>query len=223
MPINIKRDYTAVHKSSGARTPVGIVLHDTAGAGTINDVKYLANPGDGRVVSVDFVVTRDGSIYQLTSDIKKFWCYHAGRATKFKGFKNSDVNKATVGIEISQKANLSLTPLYPAEQVKAVAELCAYLCTKLNLTKNDITTHAKIITDGSRSDPRQFPFNDFWSFLAGAGSPQAGPTKHTVVAGDTLYAIAKKYKTSIEQIKSLNSINKASNLITVGQVLIVKP
>lgn len=219
MALNIKRDYTAVHVSSGTRTPVGIVLHDTAGAGTINDVKYLANPGDGRVVSSDFVVTRDGSVYQLTPDLKKHWTYHAGRATAFKGFVNKQVNKATVGIEISQKANLSLTPLYPGAQVQAVAELCSYLCQMFNLTKDDITTHAKIITDGSRSDPRQFPFTDFWNLFNAAGGHQ--PTKHTVKAGDTLYKLANKYGTTIEAIKQLNGINTASNLITVGQVLTV--
>ena len=220
MAVNIKRDYTAVHMSDGTRTPVGIVLHDTAGSGTINDVKYLANPSDGRVVSVDFVVTRDGGVYQLNPDLKKHWTYHAGRNTKFKGFTNKDVNKATVGIEISQKANLSLTPLYPGAQVKAVADLCAYLCQMFNLTKEDITTHAKIITDGSRSDPRQFPFTDFYGLFNAAGGHQ--PTKHTVVAGDTLYKLAIKYATTIEAIKHLNGMNTASNLIVVGQVLIVK-
>lgn len=217
MAVNIKRTYTAVHLSNGARTPVGIVLHDTAGSGTINDVKYLANPGDGRVVSVDFVITRDGGIYQLSPDLKKHWTYHAGRSTKFKGFTNKLVNKATVGIEISQKANLSLTPLYPAAQVKAVADLCAYLCQMFSLTKDDITTHAKIITDGSRSDPRQFPFSDFWNMFNAAGGHK--PATHTVKAGDTLYKLAIKYATTVEAIKQLNGMNTASNLITVGQVL----
>ncbi|MBK7393674.1 MAG: N-acetylmuramoyl-L-alanine amidase [Chloracidobacterium sp.] len=220
MAINIKRDYTAKHMSNGARTPVGIVLHDTAGSGTINDVKYLANPGDGRQVSVDFVVTRDGGIYQLNPDLKNHWTYHAGRATKFKGFTNGSVNKATVGIEISQKANLSLKPLYPGAQVQAVAELCAYLCKMFNLKKEDITTHANIITDGSRSDPRQFPFADFYNLFNAAGGQK--PTTYTVVAGDTLYALAKKYGTTIEEIKKLNMMNTASNAITVGQKLVVK-
>ena len=220
MALNIKRDYTATHMSNGARTPVGIVLHDTAGSGTLNDVKYLSNPSDGRVVSADFVITRDGAIYQLNPDLKNHWTYHAGRATKFKGFVNKNVNKATVGIEISQKANLSLTPLWPGAQVKSVAELCAYLCQMFNLTKEDITTHAKIITDGSRSDPRQFPFADFYALFNAAGGHQ--PTKHTVVAGDTLYKLAIKYGTTVEEIKRLNGMNTASNLITVGQVLIVK-
>jgi N-acetyl-anhydromuramyl-L-alanine amidase AmpD len=218
--MNISREYTAKNLGNGTRTIVGIVLHDTAGSGKINDVKYLANPGDGRNVSVDFCVTRDGGVYQLSPDLKKHWCFHAGRATKFKDLRNSQVNRGTIGIEIVQKADLSLRPLYPAVQVQAVAELCAYLCTTFKLKKEDITTHAKIITDRSRSDPRQFPFTDFFDYFNPASNAQ--PTTHTVVAGDTLYSLAKRNNTTIEAIKRLNGMNDPSNTITIGQKLIVK-
>lgn len=223
--INIRRDFTAVHRREGARTILGIVLHDTAGSGKINDVKYLANPSDGRQVSVDFCVTRDGEIYQLSPNLRNNTMFHAGRSTRFKGLVNGAVNRGTIGIEIVQKADLSLSPLYPEAQVRAVAELCAQLCKEFHLTRGDITTHARIIQDGSRSDPRQFPFVKFDAFFgaAMAGSNGHQPLKHTVVAGDTLFALAKKFETTIEEIKKLNGINEASNLINVGQVLIVKP
>lgn len=102
-----------------------------------------------------------------------------------------------------------------------MAELCAHLCEKFDLSKDDITTHAKIITDGSRSDPRRFPFDKFDDFF-NAISARQETVRHTVVAGDTLYSLARRYETTVEEIKRLNSINEASNLITVGQVLIVK-
>ena len=43
---------------------------------------------------------------------------------------------------------------------------------------------------------------------------------HKVKKGDTLYAISKKYNTSVELIKSLNKMN--SNALTIGQNLIIK-
>ena len=220
--MDIDRTHTAVNLGkvgSGSREVLGIVLHDTAGSGTLNDVKYLAKPGDGRKVSVDFCVTRDGGVFQLSPDLKKHWCFHAGRSTKFKGRANGAVNKITIGIEIVQKADLSLKPLWPAAQVKAVAELCAHLCKTFELKKEDITTHANIITDGSRSDPRKFPFEDFYTYFN--SSTKGKPVTHVVAAGDTLYALAKKFATTIEAIKSLNGMNDASNLITVGQTLTV--
>jgi len=45
--------------------------------------------------------------------------------------------------------------------------------------------------------------------------------KHTVVSGDTLYSISKKYKISVNELKNLNSLD--SNNLFVGQVLFVKP
>lgn len=218
--MNIKRDYTARYLGRGDREVIGIVLHDTAGSGKINDVKYLANPGDGRRVSVDFCVTRDGDIYQLSPDLKKHWTYHAGRATRFKGFTNSSVTKRTIGIEIVQKADLSLTPTYPDVQVKATGELCSYLCEQFGLSKEDITTHAKIITDGSRSDPRRFPFDKFYEYFNNMSGNET--LKHTVVAGDTLFALANRYHTTIEELKRLNNLNDPSNVILVGQVLVIK-
>lgn len=227
--IQLKRDYTCRHLGTGKRTVKGIILHDTAGNGGPGDVKYLANPSDGRRVSCDFAVTRDGSIYQLNPDLENNWTYHAGRNTHFKGVFDSAVTKSTVGIEITQKADLSLSPLYPKEQINAVADLCVYLCAKFNLEKSDVTTHAKIITDGSRSDPRKFPFADFWKrfdTVGGVDLPHlphlSQPVTHTVKQGETLFELSNRYQTSVETIKRLNNLNTPSNLIQVGQVLIVK-
>lgn len=221
--VNIIRDFTAVNGRNGARQVVGIVLHDTAGSGTMNDVRFLASDND-RGVSVDFCVTRDGQIFQLSPDLRNTTMFHAGRKTRFRGLVNGAVNRGTIGIEIVQKADLSLSPIYPEAQVRAVAELCAQLCNEFNLTRGDITTHARIITDGSRSDPRQFPFTKFDAIFNDALNGGGGnAVTHTVVAGDTLFSLARRFETTIEEIKRLNGINEASNLITVGQVLIVKP
>jgi hypothetical protein len=228
----------------GGRPFVGaIVLHDTAGSGSHNDTLYLAHPGDGRPVSVDFTVERDGSIWQLNPDLNRFCTFHAGRATKLTAggrvFRNGAVNQVAVGIEISHNANpAKQSPLWPSEQIKSVAELCVYLCAKFELGKEAITTHRQIITDGSRSDPRDFPFDMFWFYFnAAANNPgeDAAPEHadaaaaglgeaivYTVVNGDTLFAIAKRYATTIEAIKELNGLSDPSNVIRPGQKLIVK-
>ncbi|MBY5898041.1 hypothetical protein HFN45_32580 [Rhizobium leguminosarum] len=145
---------------------LGIVLHDTAGSGSHNDTIYLSNPQDGRKVSVDFTVERDGSIWKLNPDLRAHYCNHAGRSTAWRGFRNAQVNSTTVGIEIVQKSDLSLSPVYTDAQVTSVARLCAWLAHEFDLGASDITTHRQIITDGSRSDPRKFPFdtpNGFWA------------------------------------------------------------
>lgn len=143
------------------------VLHDTAGKGTHNDTRYLHNPQDGRKVSSDFTVEEDGSIWKLNPDLPKYYCNHAGRATQWRTYKNSAVNRVTLGIEIVQSSELPLENLYPDEQVRSVANLCAWITSAFGLTASDITAHRQIITDGSRSDPRKFPFDDangFWHY-----------------------------------------------------------
>lgn len=44
--------------------------------------------------------------------------------------------------------------------------------------------------------------------------------QHTVVKGDSLYRISKKYNTTVAQLKKLNKLK--SNDISIGQILIVK-
>lgn len=206
-----------------------IVLHDTAGSGGYNDVVYLANDPEKRGVSVDFVVPKDGVIYQLNHNLKGRYTFHAGRKTAFRGRVNGGVNSHSIGIEIAQKAKMQgQNPHYPTPQVRAVAEVCRFICKEFGLTKLDITTHAKIIRDGSRSDPREFPWELFWSYFNNViGDSEVDASthpriSHTVVDGDTLYSLAKHYLTSVEKIKALNDMNTASNVIVPGQVLIVK-
>lgn len=213
----------------------GICLHDTAGSGSHNDTLYLAHPGDGRAVSVDFTVERDGSIFQLNPDLLANYTFHAGRSTQYRTgnrkFVNRDVTRVLIGIELVQKADMTLSPIWPPDQIQAAAELCLFLCQTFKLTKDQITTHAQVITDGSRTDPRKFPFDSFWFYFnRAAGMPTLGnpnkdlavPTIYSVQAGDTLYSIAKQFGTTIEGIKALNGINAASNLVRVGQNLIIR-
>lgn len=177
--MNIKQ-LPARHRGKGQRKVVGIVLHDTYGTGTHRDTQYLANPGDGRVVSCDFTVEKDGTIYQLNPELDNSWTYHAGRATQFKGLRNAGVTKGTIGIEICQAQKKAE---YPEAQIKAVGELCRYLTGRFGLTANDITTHKAIITDGSRTDPRDFPFDKFWSYYGGA------PSTNTIGGVSSNYAV----------------------------------
>ncbi len=45
-------------------------------------------------------------------------------------------------------------------------------------------------------------------------------TTYTVKKGDSLYSIAKKYSTTIDRLKQLN--NLSSNLLSIGQILIIR-
>jgi N-acetyl-anhydromuramyl-L-alanine amidase AmpD len=224
--LTINASLRAKHLGDRLEPICGIILHDTAGSGTHNDTVYLSNPSDGRVVSVDFTAERDGSIWQLSPDLRKFATFHAGRKTRFREFLNRDVTLRTIGIQ----------PTYPQTQIEAVAGLCAALCGELRLSSGDITTHAAVITDGSRTDPRKFDFDAFWlAFRNAVGQGDAAVVAHgmekivapsnvsekaySVKQGDTLTKIARKFGTTVEAIKVRNNLQ--SDLILVGQSLVI--
>lgn len=45
--------------------------------------------------------------------------------------------------------------------------------------------------------------------------------KHTVIIGDTLYSLSKKYKLSVDELKALNGLE--NNTLHIGQILFVTP
>lgn len=49
----------------------------------------------------------------------------------------------------------------------------------------------------------------------------AGPSVHTVVAGDTLLSLSRKYGVSVENLRAANGIPAYSDLISVGQQLVI--
>lgn len=52
-----------------------------------------------------------------------------------------------------------------------------------------------------------------------SGTTQPTPNTYTVVAGDSLYSIAKKFNVTVDELKKAN--NLTNNLLTIGQVLTI--
>ena len=61
----------------------------------------------------------------------------------------------------------------------------------------------------------------FAQFAGLKKKPVKNTVKHTVVRGDTLYSLAKRYGVTVAKIQQLNAMGK-STLIKVGQSLIIK-
>lgn len=54
-----------------------------------------------------------------------------------------------------------------------------------------------------------------------APTPAAGTITYTVKKGDTLYAIAEKYKVTVKAIEAANPDLKDPNFIKIGQKLVI--
>lgn len=227
---------TAKWTASGRGKIHGVMLHDTAGTGLHNDTVYISNPSDGRKAGIDFTIERDGTIYELNHDLKTRYAFHASRATRVKlpgiTLAGNAVSKGFVGIELCHKLDpKKQLPIWPETQVRAAAALCLWLASEFGFGKEAVITHAKAVTDGSRSDPRDFPFDLFWTIWnQTAGTPAINPQApglgmpifHVVAAGDTLWRLAVRYKTSIDSIRLLNGMEAREETIQIGQKLLVK-
>lgn len=138
--------------------PHWVVLHHTS---TLNDASgYLANPGDGRTVSVHFHINRKGVLTQYINlimiDDKKVWkAAHAG-TSEYGGYKN--LNNSSIGIEIDGDG---VTP-FTKEQMATLTELCKELMDKFGFKTEQFVTHAMVATPrGRKDDPKPFDLEAF--------------------------------------------------------------
>ncbi len=72
-------------------------------------------------------------------------------------------------------------------------------------------------TNDNTAEPQS---NENDGYLDEIVPPSAQKIKHTVIKGDTLYGIARKYGVPVDKIKELN--NLTSNVLNIGQELIIK-
>ena len=134
------------------------MLHSTEGA-FAGAVAWLCNPESG--VSSHYVIARAGHIAELVSPLRKAW--HAG-ISYWRGETN--INAISVGIEMEHKDGKDD---WPDAQVKACAELCAWLSHTYKLGEGTIISHASIARPvGRKIDPQGFPWPKFSEFFKAA-------------------------------------------------------
>ena len=145
------------HKSpnfSKRKMPIdSIILHHTGGKSP-GCIIWLCDP-ESRV-SAHYVVTREGSIYELVPVNKKAW--HAGRGA-FDLNKDGEIsydetrwNDRSIGIELEAFAP---DYEYPEHQMKNLDWLVKYLCVKHSIDPSRILGH-KEIAPGRKIDPANF-------------------------------------------------------------------
>ena len=107
----------------GYGRPNCLILHYTGMPTGEAALKALTDPASE--VSAHYLIWEDGSIDQLVAERDRAW--HAGKAS-WKG--ESDLNSASIGIEIVNPGHDGGAPPFPSPQIEATAALARDICAR---------------------------------------------------------------------------------------------
>ena len=142
----------------GRSAPNCIVLHYTGMVDGPSALARLCEPASE--VSCHYVVAEDGAVIQLVPEMLR--AHHAGRSF-WAG--ETDLNSASVGIEIVNGGHDFGLPPFPPAQVAAVIALCRDVAGRHAIVPSRILAHSDIAPSRKQDPGERFP----WRTLADAG------------------------------------------------------
>lgn len=167
-----------VEPRAGGMKPSILLLHYTGMACCEKAIDWLSRPESK--VSCHYVVDEDGAITQMVAEDQRAW--HAGRSS-WAG--NTDVNSASIGIEIHNPGHDDGYPDFAQAQMQAVMELSRDIMQRNAIEPRHVLAHSDV-APGRKIDPGE-KFN--WAWLAAngvghwvepaGGGPQIGAVSHT--------------------------------------------
>jgi N-acetylmuramoyl-L-alanine amidase len=144
-----------------------VVLHYT---GMIDGASAIARLADPEAkVSAHYVVAEDGQVVRMVDEAHRAW--HAGRSW-WRG--TSDINSASIGIEIVNPGHEFGYRPFPEAQIEAVIELLAGIMERHSITRGNVVGHSDV-APARKEDPGElFP----WYRLARLRLALPRPTKN---------------------------------------------
>ncbi|MDE2579943.1 MAG: N-acetylmuramoyl-L-alanine amidase [Hyphomicrobiales bacterium] len=146
------------HNERRGKSADAILLHYTGMPTAQAAVDLLCDPKTE--VSAHYVVSEDGAVIQLVPEAMRAW--HAGKSF-WRG--ETDMNSATIGIEIANAGHDGGLPPFPDAQIRSVIALCKDIIERHAIAPQRILAHSDI-APARKIDPGEaFP----WEQLAAAG------------------------------------------------------
>lgn len=142
----------------GGMRPWLLILHYTGLPTVERSIEVLADPRCK--VSCHYVIALDGRITQMVAESARGW--HAG-VSHWRG--ESDINSASIGIEIQNPGHNAGYPAFPVVQMMAVRDLSLDICWRNGITPEGVLAHSDV-APGRKIDPGE-RFD--WPWLARAG------------------------------------------------------
>jgi len=128
-----------------------VVLHYT---GMVDAASAIARLADAKAkVSAHYVVAEDGQVIRMVAEEKRAW--HAGRSW-WRG--TTDINSASIGIEIVNPGHEFGYRPFPEAQVDAVIELLGGIVPRYGITRGNVVGHSDV-APARKEDPGElFPW-----------------------------------------------------------------
>lgn len=118
-------------------TPSILLLHYTGLETVERSLEVLSRP-DCKV-SCHYVVDLDGRVIQMVAETMRAW--HAG-VSSWGG--ETDINSASIGIEIQNAGHTGGLPDFPAVQMKAVTALCQDIVMRHGIAAERVLAHSDV-------------------------------------------------------------------------------
>ncbi len=149
-----------------------IVLHYTGMLDAASAIQRLCDPE--AKVSSHYIVTEDGQVVRLVDEGARAW--HAGRS-HWRGI--TDVNSASVGIEIVNPGHEFGYRPFPDQQIDALIPLVHDIKERYGITRGNIVGHSDIAPARKQDPGELFP----WARLAKLRLALPRPTKNLMDPG----------------------------------------
>lgn len=141
------------------KLPISLVILHYTGMESGQAALERLNDAEAQV-SAHYLVEEDGRIFRLVDEDKRAW--HAG-VSSWRGI--TDINSASIGIEIVNGGHDYGLPDFPNVQIEAVIHLCRAIKQRHKLDARAFQGHSDI-APGRKNDPgEKFP----WDYLAEQG------------------------------------------------------
>ena len=144
-----------------------LVLHYTGMADAASAIARLSDPE--AKVSCHYLVAEDGTVLRMVDEDKRAW--HAGQSW-WRGV--TDVNSASIGIEIVNPGHEFGYRPFPDEQMEALVPLVADIVKRRDIPRANVVGHSDI-APARKQDPGEL-FD--WARLAKLGLALPRPTKN---------------------------------------------
>jgi N-acetylmuramoyl-L-alanine amidase len=129
-----------------------IVLHYTGMQDAQSAIARLRDPE--AKVSAHYLVAEDGTVLRMVAEEKRAW--HAGKS-RWRGI--SDVNSASIGIEIVNPGHEFGYHPYADEQIEGLLPLVADIKERYAITRGNVVGHSDVAPARKKDPGELFPWN----------------------------------------------------------------